>query len=117
MIHRLSPKHKEHVWSQSHTQACQATRNHVIFGYLWGLRVPEASFTLNMQTYVTLLAAESMLPTALGGRFMEKAMAPHSSTPVWKNPMDGGAWWATVHGVAKSRTQLSDFTFTFLGRT
>ena len=30
-----------------------------------------------------------------------------------KNPMDGGAWWATVHGVAKSRTQLSDFTFTF----
>ena len=27
--------------------------------------------------------------------------------------MDGGAWWATVHGVTKSRTQLSDFTFTF----
>ena len=27
--------------------------------------------------------------------------------------MDGGAWWATVHGVAKSRTRLSDFTFTF----
>ena len=29
------------------------------------------------------------------------------------NPMDGGAWWAAVHGVAKSRTQLSGFTFTF----
>ena len=28
--------------------------------------------------------------------------------------MDGGAWWAVVHGVAKSRTGLSDFTFTFL---
>ena len=27
--------------------------------------------------------------------------------------MDGGAWWATVHGVEKSRTRLSDFTFTF----
>ena len=27
--------------------------------------------------------------------------------------MDGGAWWAAVHGVAKSWTQLSDFTFTF----
>ena len=27
--------------------------------------------------------------------------------------MDGGAWWAAVHGVLKSRTQLSDFTFTF----
>ena len=25
--------------------------------------------------------------------------------------MDGGAWWATVHGVAKSQTRLSDFTF------
>ena len=43
----------------------------------------------------------------------EKAMAPHSSTLAWKNPMDGGAWWATVHGVAESRTRLSDFTFTF----
>ena len=27
-----------------------------------------------------------------------------------ETPMDGGAWWATVHGVAKSRTRLSDFT-------
>ena len=27
--------------------------------------------------------------------------------------MDGGAWWAAVHGVAKGRTQVSDFTFTF----
>ena len=30
-----------------------------------------------------------------------------------ENPTDGGSWWAAVHGVAKSRTQLSDFTFTF----
>ena len=30
-----------------------------------------------------------------------------------ENPMDGGAWWAAVHGVTKSRTWLSDFTFTF----
>ena len=27
-----------------------------------------------------------------------------------ENPMEGGAWWAAVHGVAKSRTRLSDFT-------
>ena len=27
--------------------------------------------------------------------------------------MDGGAWWAAVHGVAKSQTRLSNFTFTF----
>ena len=30
-----------------------------------------------------------------------------------ENLMDGGAWWAAVHGVVKSRTQLSDFPFTF----
>ena len=30
-----------------------------------------------------------------------------------ENPMDGGAWWAVVHGIAKSWTRLSDFTFTF----
>ena len=30
-----------------------------------------------------------------------------------ENPMDGGAWWAAVHGVAKSQTQLSNFTFPF----
>ena len=40
-------------------------------------------------------------------------MAPHSSTLAWKNPMGGGAWWAAVYGVTKSRTRLSDFTFTF----
>ena len=30
-----------------------------------------------------------------------------------ENPMDRGAWWAAVHGVAKSRARLSDFPFTF----
>ena len=39
-------------------------------------------------------------------------MAPHSSTCL-ENPMDGGAWEATVHGVAKSQTRMSNFTFTF----
>ena len=30
-----------------------------------------------------------------------------------ENPMDGGTWWAAVHGVAKTQTGLNDFTFTF----
>ena len=30
-----------------------------------------------------------------------------------ENPMDGGAWWTAVHGITKSRTWLSDLTFTF----
>ena len=38
---------------------------------------------------------------------LEKEMATHSSTPAWKiSWMDGGAWWAVVHGVPKSWTQL-----------
>ena len=44
-------------------------------------------------------------------------MYPCTGTPLQysclENAMDGGAWWAAVHGVAKSRTQLSDFTFAF----
>ena len=36
---------------------------------------------------------------------LEKEMATHSSSLIWENPMDGGAWRApSVHGVAKSRT-------------
>ena len=66
---------------------------------------------------------------------LEKRKATHSSILAWRiqwtvqsiregngnplqyscleNPMDRGAWWAAVHAVAKSRTRLSDFTFTF----
>ena len=39
---------------------------------------------------------------------MEKEMATYSSILAWRIPMDRGAWWATVHGVTKSWTQLSD---------
>ena len=31
-----------------------------------------------------------------------------------ENPMDEGVWWATLHGVTKSQTRLSNFTFTFI---
>ena len=38
---------------------------------------------------------------------LEKGAATHSSILAWRIPMDRGAWWATVHGVAKSGTQVS----------
>ena len=38
---------------------------------------------------------------------LEKGMATHSSISCLENSMDQGAWWATVHGVAWSQTQLS----------
>ena len=39
---------------------------------------------------------------------LEEGMATHSSILAWRILMDRGTWWATVHGVAKSQTQLSD---------
>ena len=39
---------------------------------------------------------------------LEEGMATHSSICAWRIPMDRGAWWATVHGVAKSLTRLSN---------
>ena len=46
---------------------------------------------------------------SLGGEDLpEKQMATHSSILAWKNLMDRGVWWAAVHGVAKSRAQLSN---------
>ena len=35
---------------------------------------------------------------------LEEGMATHSSILAWRIPMDGGAWWATVHGVTESDT-------------
>ena len=43
---------------------------------------------------------------------LEQEMATHSSILAWRNPMDGGAWWATVHWVAKSWTQLKQLSTT-----
>ena len=39
---------------------------------------------------------------------LEKGMATHSSILAWRIPLDGGACWATVHGVTKSQTRVGD---------
>ena len=39
---------------------------------------------------------------------LEEGMATHSNILAWRIPMDRGAWWVIVHGVAKSQTQLSN---------
>ena len=57
------------------------------------------------ETWVQSLGLEDLL---------EKEMETHSSILAWRDSTDRGAWWATVLGVARSRTRLSDFTFTFL---
>ena len=54
---------------------------------------------------------------SLNKNHLEKLFREGNGTPLQysclENPMGRGAWWAAVHGVAKSRTRLSDFTFTF----
>ena len=41
---------------------------------------------------------------------LDEGMATHSSILAWRIPMDRGGWWATVHRVAKSRTQLKQLS-------
>ena len=63
-----------------------------------------------------LLFSCSMLASHHGGFFCCGVQALGNGTPLQysclENPVDGGAWWAAVHGVTRSQTQLSDFTFT-----
>ena len=52
--------------------------------------------------------------SALGFSWLTNASPPtYLQYSRLENPMGGGAWWAAVHGVAKNRTRLSGFTFTF----
>ena len=54
------------------------------------------------QTVKRLLTMRETRVQSLGREdLLEKEMATHSSTLAWKNPMDGEAWWATVHGVVE----------------
>ena len=39
---------------------------------------------------------------------LEEGMATHSSTLAWRIPMDRGVWWATIHEITKSQTQLGN---------
>ena len=61
-------------------------------------------------TVKNLLAMRETWVQSLGWEDpLEEGMATHSSILAWRKvPMDRGAWWATVHGVAKSQTPLSD---------
>ena len=65
-----------------------------------------------MCLHITLLLGRKVM-TNLDSIFGEGDGIPLQYSCL-ENPMDGGAWWAAVHGVAKSRTRLSDFTFIFL---
>ena len=65
--------------------------------------------SLVAQMVKNLLAMQETQVQSLGWEDpLEEEMATHSSILAWRIPMDRGAWQATVYGVAKNRTRLSD---------
>ena len=72
----------------------------------------------HITSYFKNMSANTLLSKEKDFNIVFKALyGEGSGTPLQysclENPMDGAAWWAAVHGVAKSWTQLMDFTFTF----
>ena len=63
------------------------------------------------------LMSFNVLPDGTNSRLLRVRCGEGNGTPLQyscrENPMDGGAWWAAVHGVTKSRRWLSDFTLFF----
>ena len=72
-------------------------------------------WTVNFQMFK--LDLEKAEETAIKLRTSVGLFGEGDGTPLQysclENPMDRGAWWAAVHGVARSQTQLSDFTLFF----
>ena len=69
------------------------------------------------QMVKSLPAVQETQIQSLGWEYpVGKEMTTHSSILDWRIPMDRGAWWATVHGVAKRQTWLNHFTFIFFSQ-
>ena len=86
-----------------------------LFGFfykmLWKIRTSFWANPYNTASLITSVMSDSLQPCRL------YTVVEGDGTPLQysclENPMDWGTWWAAVHGVARSRTWLSDFTFTF----
>ena len=73
---------------------------------LWGL-APSPQASQVVRTHLPMQEMQETQVQSLGGKDpLEEGMATHFSIFAWRIPMDGGAWQAPVHGVAKSQTGL-----------
>ena len=57
---------------------------------------------------------ETWIPSLVQEDPLEEGTATHSSILAWRIPIDTGYWWATVHGVTKSQTQLNNNKYTHI---
>ena len=79
---------------------------------IWTHLSPSSWTSLVAQEVKNLPAIQETQVQSLGREdTLEKGMTTHSSVLAWKNPIDRGAWRATVHGVTKSRHNWATFTF------
>ena len=72
---------------------------------------PQQRFIQSLLEHFSDRGPLHLVPLVLVAR--RRRWHPTFQSSCLESPMDGGAWWAAVHGVAKSWTRLSDFTFTF----
>ena len=71
-----------------------------------------SSFRMLLPLLATWIAISPLLGLC-SDIFLEEGNGTPLQYSCLENPMEGGAWWAAVHGVTESRTRLSNFTFTF----
>ena len=92
------------------------TSRNLSYIYLLNKRDAKRNTSLVAQRVKRLLTTWETWVQSLGWEDpLEKEMATHSSILAWKiHPMDRGAWWATVHGVALSQTRLSNLTHSLM---
>ena len=99
-------------WARMHMKRNKGPIHVTTWANLWIIYVKWKQ-SVTKTTYHIILFSGNAQNREIYRDQMEKAMAPPLQYSCLENPMDGGAWWATVHGVAKSLTWLRDFTFTF----
>ena len=87
----------------------------VVFLYFFALITDEGFlfFKPNYRILIISLLNFSLLVLAIPRLYSGEGNGTPLQYSYLENPMDREGWWATVHGVTKSQTQLSDFTFTF----
>ena len=118
---RCPPTHLRYPFARMKSDNHAALRNIMFTEFFYILQIQEESTIILTRIYMSSLAVEASelsLSSDQGsipgsGRSPGEGNDNPLQCSCLENPMDRGAWQATVHGVAKRRTRLSDFTFTF----